>query len=1409
LVVSRPVGGEPDRLNLQWTDNSQDPAEEDVFAVYHWTDQTPVTEVAQVAGVAGAPNQVSTTITNLSPNTRHYFFVVARRGSDNSLPSNTEDEFTWAEVPQWSAEPISRTDKSLTLSWLRGNNPLGTRYRLEVSSDSFNLISASNTANLFATINGLLSNTVYQVRLRAMDPIPGEFSNPILSTNTLAAIPLPPLFGDRFVSYVSSITARWASNENSVGTIYQLDSYLDEARTEFVASSRTLNTSGTIDNLNANTAYWFTVRAENVDGGLSGPLELGRSVTLPTNFLFASSPVPNSTVWYGNNTGLGETAFSLTTNAFAQDHVAYIRYKWLPFQNTFVWPSDNNQDLVPDIWQGGNLVISTPTSAAYWLHMKAYNEVGQGNPETEISTGPFNVDLNAPLPDPASITNVITSTGALLWTGAVAVDPNGPHHADLGAMPYGWAFEGGAEQFQAELSSRTENLSPNTIYSMILRTRDNAEPSNITQTVVRSTSTLQNIPSGLTVLEVTRSSMIVEILGNFPNVNLGLSGLQLRLTSANSDFVTNRTTSTRVGIEGLNGSTEYQIYARAFNQDGVATEWSSSVSTTTFGTAPRITADRPAWTLQDPRYYPANTVVRYSDDGAFPNLIAYYKFVVTPYTFEPSGPKFESAPQIRANSWSYLYSASSASYMHIRSYDEADRSQRLDYLRLGPWIIDADPPQIVGISTFTVHGTSSMTFTVGEIEDLGLSGFPADPYSFDSGATYQVDEFLLKENLTANSSNFVDVVVRDAVGNLSTPPLHMQAYTHQNAPSGMVFVDRRANQFVVEAQGNFPNPDAGNSGLNFRVLPDGIQSGWLPVNRATFTFTVWNTSHSFTSQARNGDGIETGWSPEIVGWTLAKPPSVECINVTQKTWTNISTFSFRVLNWADNRPGPTRYESYRWAWSTDPVYNFDGSLLETTWIPLSETDFFVTTATFTGRWYLHIRSVNHEGDLTPPQDTMWFGYDVSSPTPNPAEFGTPEAGSNFITFHAIDTSTDPHSGFGSSPFVWNFENQGIGYSIVPSSTVFGLSPNTEYSMGLRVRDAVGNQTDPETIQSTFTLAAPPLRTSSSGRPFGYSVYKTSITVDWLVNGNPAGTRQELQLSRFDLFDPVLEAQTLLVPSSSTSFGVSGNPLIPNTTYFMRIRALNESNIPTAWVHLGTVTTKPLPPEIIVSTDAANLYIPVMANTRFLSGTTFYADTPPGFVFGEGAAEYYRWRWDNSPTFPFYEGSNEARIDGTTPIPQISTQVFSSRFNNVYWLHVGSYRGGNENDNQLVPSTDVGPFIISSSTDGFATLYYISLGTTSIEWAQLTQSTSVVGEPNPVPPYYPYPPYGFQLLPDGTTTWHDTLPNPLELFVTSVTNHLEPNHSYTMRAYVRHGINGGAPISSDELTLVTRQADYQP
>src|SRR5258706_2449447 len=113
----------------------------------------------------------------------------------------------------------------------------------------------------------------------------------------------------------------------------------------------------------------------------------------------------------------------------------------------------------------------------------------------------------------------------------------------------------------------------------------------------------------------------------------------------------------------------------------------------------------------------------------------------------------------------------------------------------------------------------------------------------------------------------------------------------------------------------------------------------------------------------------------------------------------------------------------------------------------------------------------------------------------------------------------------------------------------GLSPNTAYG---RVVTAVisGVESGLSNSATTYTFASIPTKASISG------VTNTQLTLSWLANQNPSGTRFE-----------VSESTDNFVANFSTPIAISANftattttfiNLSAATTYYLRIRAGNSS-----------------------------------------------------------------------------------------------------------------------------------------------------------------------------------------------------------------------------------------------------------
>lgn len=135
-------------------------------------------------------------------------------------------------------------------------------------------------------------------------------------------------------------------------------------------------------------------------------------------------------------------------------------------------------------------------------------------------------------------------------------------------------------------------------------------------------------------------------------------------------------------------------------------------------------------------------------------------------------------------------------------------------------------------------------------------------------------------------------------------------------------------------------------------------------------------------------------------------------------------------------------------------------------------------------------------------------------------------------------------------------------------TINGLAPNTTYYRFVTAYTDWGDSA-PSNAVSTHTLAAVP---GAAAAPFS-SMSDTSLSANWTsgAGGNPSYTTYEVDRSS----DPAFGV------SVTTSFvvGLSSSPagLLPNTSYYFRIRAINLDNVPSAYAATLTTATLATPP----------------------------------------------------------------------------------------------------------------------------------------------------------------------------------------------------------------------------------------
>lgn len=152
----------------------------------------------------------------------------------------------------------------------------------------------------------------------------------------------------------------------------------------------------------------------------------------------------------------------------------------------------------------------------------------------------------------------------------------------------------------------------------------------------------------------------------------------------------------------------------------------------------------------------------------------------------------------------------------------------------------------------------------------------------------------------------------------------------------------------------------------------------------------------------------------------------------------------------------------------------------------------------------------------------------------------------------------------------------------PQADFTGLSIDTTYYLFVAAVSRSGAATAYTALGSTVTLAQAP---AGAGTPFS-SVGSGGFSAAWDANGNPAGLRYEALVSTSA--DPA-PSDGSAVSVSTRPEGAPGAPfagLIPNTTYFLAVRAFNRLATPTGFIAAGSTVTRANEPTTEASTFSA-------------------------------------------------------------------------------------------------------------------------------------------------------------------------------------------------------------------------------
>ncbi|MBI4668205.1 MAG: hypothetical protein HY747_03310, partial [Elusimicrobia bacterium] len=153
-------------------------------------------------------------------------------------------------------------------------------------------------------------------------------------------------------------------------------------------------------------------------------------------------------------------------------------------------------------------------------------------------------------------------------------------------------------------------------------------------------------------------------------------------------------------------------------------------------------------------------------------------------------------------------------------------------------------------------------------------------------------------------------------------------------------------------------------------------------------------------------------------------------------------------------------------------------------------------------------------------------------------------------------------------------------TVLANATFYSLIPNTTYWARVKAIGHNGNESGYLDFATGITLAAVPDVTAFSG------ITKSTIAVAWADNGNPSYTAYELSMSSDSNFlatvsTPVTFSHYWMNPSTTVV------KLMPQTTYFFRLRAINAGGLIT---NFSASTSAATVPDLIAPAQITSLEV---------------------------------------------------------------------------------------------------------------------------------------------------------------------------------------------------------------------------
>ncbi|MBI4801743.1 MAG: fibronectin type III domain-containing protein [Elusimicrobia bacterium] len=468
--------------------------------------------------------------------------------------------------------------------------------------------------------------------------------------------------------------------------------------------------------------------------------------------------------------------------------------------------------------------------------------------------------------------------------------------------------------------------------------------------------------------------------------------------------------------------------------------------------------------------------------------------------------------------------------------------------------------------------TQSITVILNDPFPLTPQGYSCEGYilegssrTFGSGAVVHSSasysnftDSLMLDGLRANTTYYLRMATLNwaQTANFITLPQAVTAMPSPLSPVALV------NVWQSSAVVSFPSVNSDGyivEASTFEYFNAVVSS--LTADAATASLTVpgldENTRYRFRAGALyNGATVYTLSTPDIKS-TLTLPLTNQQISGV--------FYSSVAVSWTPLAAGPQKMTAEAYLLQTSSSQSFDTVLYSSSTADIAGAGLGIENLLPNTSYYFRAATVNWDGEknyvYTPGTSTL-ANAPVQSPDPATAFTGL-TTGQMTVNWDKNSNPSDTlylvqlSSNSNFSPPVFSSGTKNVYASFA------GLIPNTTYYPQTTALNRLNIPTGPFDFSPMATLAFNPVYGDFSG------IGVSSITLNWGHGDNPVGsTYYVAKLSSSSAFaEPVLSSVTL--NNSSTFYA-----LVSNATYYLRVSALNYTNVATPPTELGAALTLP-------------------------------------------------------------------------------------------------------------------------------------------------------------------------------------------------------------------------------------------